>query len=121
MPLDASEWEHLIDPYLIRLRTVLYLVLTVLYLASTVLYLEMCVLYLALTVLQVQEFAIVPLDASEWEHLIDPYLMRLLGAMGCYGPNPFQVPTLHPTPSTLHVGSICGFTDSHGPGVSRLL
>ena len=37
-----------------------------------------------------QDFALVPLDAAEWEHMVDPLLMRLLGAMRCLGPNPLR-------------------------------
>jgi hypothetical protein len=39
---------------------------------------------------EVQDFAIVPVDAAEWDHLINPVTMRLLGAMGCLGPRPLE-------------------------------
>ena len=39
---------------------------------------------------QVQDFAIVPVVDAEWEHLINPATMRLLGAMGCLGPRPLE-------------------------------
>jgi len=39
---------------------------------------------------EVQDFAIVPVVEAEWEHLINPATMRLLGAMGCLGPRPLE-------------------------------
>ena len=35
---------------------------------------------------EVQDFALVPVEDAEWEHLVNPATMRLLGAMGCLGP-----------------------------------
>lgn len=40
---------------------------------------------------EVQDYAIVPVAKEEWEYLINPITMRLLGAMGCLGISLYSV------------------------------